>query len=101
MLPAMFYCAIEASIKSELDWYGKAKCSTFAPLHWKVTAMSRLKDETLSIRTSAEIKQLLRVAAERERRSVASMIEILVLEYARKHDLKPERQDNDPTNGGV
>lgn len=41
--------------------------------------MSRLKDETLSIRTSAEIKQLLRLAADRERRSVASMIEILGL----------------------
>ena len=54
--------------------------------------MSRLKDETLSIRTSAEIKQLLRLAAERERRSVASMIEILVLEYARTHDLKPDPQ---------
>ena len=50
--------------------------------------MSRLKDETLSIRTSAEIKQLLRLAADRERRSVASMIEILVLDYARVHDLK-------------
>lgn len=49
--------------------------------------MSRLKDETLSIRTSAEIKQLLRLAADRERRSVASMIEILVLEYARTYDL--------------
>ena len=61
--------------------------------------MSRLKDETLSIRTSAEIKGLLRIAAERERRSVASMIEILVLEYARAHDLEqvshgslPERE---------
>ncbi|QLP98920.1 MAG: hypothetical protein HZY78_03320 [Burkholderiaceae bacterium] len=54
--------------------------------------MSRLKDETLSIRTSAEIKQLLRLAADRERRSVASMIEILVLEYARTHDLKPDPQ---------
>ena len=54
--------------------------------------MSRLKDETLSIRTSAEIKQLLRLAAERERRSVASMIEILVLEYARTHGLKPDPQ---------
>lgn len=53
--------------------------------------MSRLKDETLSIRTSAEIKQLLRLAAERERRSVASMVEILVLEYAHAHDLKPSR----------
>ena len=49
--------------------------------------MSRLKDETLSLRTSGEIKQLLRLAAERERRSIASMVEILVLEYAREHDL--------------
>lgn len=52
--------------------------------------MSRLKAETLSIRTSAEIKQLVRLAAERERRSVASMIEILVLEYARQHDLQAQ-----------
>ncbi|MBE2293332.1 MAG: hypothetical protein IAF00_00205 [Phycisphaerales bacterium] len=50
--------------------------------------MSRLKkDETLSIRTSAEIKRLLRLAAERERRSVASMVEILILEYARRYHL--------------
>lgn len=52
--------------------------------------MSRLKAETLSIRTSAEIKQLLRLAADRERRSVASMIEILVLEYARQHGLQTQ-----------
>ena len=52
--------------------------------------MSRPKDETLSIRTSAEIKQLLRLAAERERRSLASMVEILVLEYARANDLHRE-----------
>ncbi|MEF9386920.1 hypothetical protein V4890_15025 [Ralstonia solanacearum species complex bacterium KE056] len=52
--------------------------------------MSRLKAETLSIRTSAEIKQLLRLAAERERRSVASMVEILVLEYARQHGLQAQ-----------
>ncbi len=50
--------------------------------------MARLKAETLSIRTSVEIKQLLRLASERERRSVASMIEILVLEYARQHGLQ-------------
>ena len=50
-------------------------------------AMSLLKDETLSIRTSLEIKQLVRMAAERERRSVSSMIEILVLDYARQHNL--------------
>lgn len=59
--------------------------------------MSRLKDETLSIRTSAEIKQLLRLAAERERRSVASMMEILVVEYARTHGLSLDRPSRETT----
>ena len=51
-------------------------------------AMSLLTVDTLSIRTSLEIKQLVRMAAERERRSVSSMIEILVLDYARQHNLQ-------------
>lgn len=63
--------------------------------------MSRLKDETLSIRTSSDIKQLLRIAAAHERRSVASMIEILILDYARAHNLKLDRQDNDPVAGAA
>jgi len=46
--------------------------------------MKRPKDETLSIRTSAEVKQLLRMAAEKERRSIASMVEVLILNYARE-----------------
>ncbi len=50
--------------------------------------MPRLKGETLSIRTSPDIKELLRQAAEREHRSIASMVEVLVLEYARKHNLQ-------------
>lgn len=45
------------------------------------------KDETLSIRISAEIKQLVRQAAEREHRSIASMIEVLVIEHAKKNGL--------------
>ncbi|MDA5341092.1 hypothetical protein [Stenotrophomonas maltophilia] len=49
--------------------------------------MKRLKNETLSIRTSQEIKDLLRLAAERERRSAASMVESLILEYAREHGI--------------
>ncbi len=49
--------------------------------------MKRPKDETLSIRTSADIKQLLKLAAEREHRSVASMVEVLVLTYAEQHAL--------------
>jgi uncharacterized protein (DUF1778 family) len=50
--------------------------------------MKRLKDETLSIRTSSEVKELLRMAAEREHRSIASMIEVLILAYADQHGLK-------------
>lgn len=50
--------------------------------------MPRHKSETLSIRTTAEIKDLVRQAADREHRSVASMIEILVLSYAEQHALK-------------
>jgi uncharacterized protein (DUF1778 family) len=52
--------------------------------------MSRRKVETLSIRTSSEIKELLRLAAQKEHRSVASMIEVLVLDYARKNDLRSD-----------
>lgn len=50
--------------------------------------MARHKNETLSIRTSAEVKQLLKQAAEHEHRSVASMMEVLILEYAKRNRLK-------------
>lgn len=46
------------------------------------------KVETLSIRTSAHIKQLLKLSAAREHRSVASMVEVLVLAYAQEHGLE-------------
>lgn len=49
--------------------------------------MRRPKVETLSIRTSADIKQLLRMAAEKEHRSIASMMEVLILSYARENGL--------------
>lgn len=52
--------------------------------------MPRFKNETLSIRTTAEVKDLLRQAAERERRSVASMVEALVVAYAKRHRLHPK-----------
>ncbi len=50
--------------------------------------MSRQKNETLTIRTTAEIKDLLRQAADREHRSLASMIEVLVMEYAKNANLQ-------------
>ncbi len=49
--------------------------------------MSRFKNETLSIRTTAEIKDLPCQTVGRERRSVASIIEAPVVNYARRHGL--------------
>ncbi|MHB1947360.1 MAG: hypothetical protein ACYCQI_04510 [Gammaproteobacteria bacterium] len=51
--------------------------------------MARNKKVSISIRTTSEIKELMRLGAERERRSIASMIEALVVNYARQHNLMP------------
>ena len=60
--------------------------------------MRQLKTETLSIRTSPDIKQLLKLAAAREHRSVASMVEVLVLAYAQAQGL--EAAPEVPINAG-
>lgn len=58
--------------------------------------MPRTKNEVLTIRTTTEVKALLRLAAERERRSVASMVEVLVLDHARAHGLAQSDQGQPP-----
>jgi len=50
--------------------------------------MNPRKEETISIRTTAEVKHLLKLAAIQQHRSVASMVEVLVLEHAQKQGLK-------------
>jgi hypothetical protein len=55
--------------------------------------MARTKNEVLTIRATAEVKALLKLATERERRSAASMIEVLVLDYAEAHRLAPPELD--------
>ena len=49
------------------------------------SSVARTKNEVLTIRTTSEVKALLKLAAECERRSAASMIEVLVLDYAKAH----------------
>ena len=61
--------------------------------------MPRAKNETLTLRTTTEIKSLLRQAAEREHRSLASMVEVLVLAYASGHRLKPDEGARDKRSG--
>jgi len=57
------------------------------------SSMARTKNEVLTIRITAEVKALLKLAAERERRSAASMIEVLVLDYANVHGLAVPEPD--------
>ncbi|MBM68002.1 MAG: hypothetical protein CME43_00790 [Haliea sp.] len=59
--------------------------------------MGRTKDEVLTIRTTAKVKALLKLASERERRSSASMIGVLVLDCAASHGLVVP----DPDDPGV
>ena len=49
--------------------------------------MARTKNEVLTIRTTAEVKALLKLAAERERRSAASMVEVLILDYCERNGI--------------
>ena len=53
--------------------------------------MSKIKDETITIRTTQEVKDLLRLAAERDHRSIASMLEVLILAHAEKTSLSKKR----------
>jgi uncharacterized protein (DUF1778 family) len=56
------------------------------------------KTETLNLRVSQRFKTALQTAARRERRSMANMIECLVLAYCEEHDLikDMDQEDNAP-----
>jgi hypothetical protein len=63
--------------------------------------MPRTKNEVLTIRTTTEVKALLKLSAERERRSAASMVEVLVLDYARSHGLAVPDSDRPGRKGSM
>jgi hypothetical protein len=50
--------------------------------------MAATKTTTLSFRIQPEIKQALRTAAAREHRSIANMVEILILEYCERNKIE-------------
>lgn len=51
--------------------------------------MAITKTEVISVRVPPDIKEALASAAEAERRSLASMLEVMVLEYCRTHGHAP------------
>jgi len=48
----------------------------------------RNKTETLNLRVTSEVKSALKIAAEKEHRSLANMVESLIYEYINKHELE-------------
>ena len=49
--------------------------------------MPSTKAATLTFRIDPEIKEALRTAAQQERRSLANMIDVMVLEWCERHDI--------------
>ncbi|MGA4005817.1 DUF1778 domain-containing protein [Ralstonia nicotianae] len=43
------------------------------------------KSDTLNLRVTPELKELIRLAAEREHRTIANFIDVLVRQYCVKH----------------
>lgn len=46
------------------------------------------RTETLNLRVTSELKELVRLAADREHRSISNLIEVLVRDYCSKNDVK-------------
>jgi hypothetical protein len=54
-------------------------------------AVAITKTEVVSVRVPPDVKAALVAAAEHERRSVASMVEFMVLDYCRSHGIVTAR----------
>lgn len=52
--------------------------------------MTITKTEVVSVRVPPDVKAALVAAAEQERRSLASMVEFMVLDYCRAHGIVPD-----------
>jgi hypothetical protein len=59
--------------------------------------MADRKTATLMLRLSPAIKHDLRVLAARERRSLSNMVEVMILDYGRRHE---EAVPEDPSDAG-
>lgn len=57
--------------------------------------MPRLKTQVLSLRTTEEVKNLLRASASKEHRSLSSMLEHVVYDYAERHALLTPVKSNE------
>ena len=61
--------------------------------------MARTKDAVLSIRTTTPLKSLIQNLAAQERRSVASMVEVIALDYAERNGTPPVSKSRSTKKG--
>ena len=55
-------------------------------------AIAERKTETVNLRLSPRMKELLRAAADREHRTLSNMIESLVLAYCEQNGIRPAEE---------
>lgn len=58
--------------------------------------MAVMKSEVVSVRVEPRIKAALQIMAERELRSVANMVEVMVLAYCKTHGVAVEELPKKP-----
>jgi 16S rRNA A1518/A1519 N6-dimethyltransferase RsmA/KsgA/DIM1 with predicted DNA glycosylase/AP lyase activity len=52
--------------------------------------MSERKTEVVNLRMSRRVKELLRLAAAHERRTLSNMLEVLIEDYCQDHQIEPD-----------
>lgn len=63
--------------------------------------MATTKTATLTFRIEPGLKEVLRIAAEQEHRSIANMVEVMIREYCGRNKIAVPVQNSSATTGGV
>lgn len=62
--------------------------------------MKERKTEAINLRMAPGMKDLLRRAAEHEHRTLSNMLEVLILDYCRVHNLEAKGKASTPLKNG-
>ncbi len=77
----------------------EAKCVTFASLSLYIASMAKTKIATLNLRIDPGVKEAVREAADKEHRSVANMVEMLIRRHCDMAGIAiPEQNEMFPGN---
>jgi hypothetical protein len=63
--------------------------------------MATVKTATLTFRIDPGLKEALRIAADREHRSIANMIEVLIRDYCEQRDIAIPVSESTENNNGA